>query len=561
MRFWTSWDRFGSERYLDEVESELESREPEVFRNGSCGTLIRISGLYTRWDTERVARVRQGLARLVSPFAQFTDFRIALDCPEFPDQSGAITSELLRYAPYRLVGSVDEFGRLWNGSIGAEEADLRQSAAEWFREDGGLRAPFCGPFRLAFFAWDLDLPGLRRASMDRSMRSALRAACGVSLYRDGFRVWPYGEPGDDWLELNRRRVNNPTLRLSTNQLVGIVEITQEGNPELRDRTSREGFIDAPALDDLRVLLLSALSILEERRFVSRQAVTDGIEAADDGDPVLGALHEARSRSLKAAGTSQLLDRAISAYRTTIRDYEARQAHLLRLAALATTAEYIGIEISHAVAAAGLALRIGRNSLVNGEVDRVVARYLQDAERRVDILAEQLEALTPLLTPVDPEHQELLDIRAVVEQAVTVFTDRLRRTGVRISIAQPAPLAVRMARTHLLQVMLHLLDNALNSLSSPPDGSRPEIMLRLLPELPGFIFADSGPGVRAELRSEIFRPFFSGRSGGRGLGLHLVRTILGGYGFSIELLDDPTLLRGANFRIRLSETARLAERSR
>jgi hypothetical protein len=70
----------------------------------------------------------------------------------------------------------------------------------------GLRQPQCGPFRLSLSVWDLD---------------AL-------------------------LELNRRRVNNPTLRVSTNQIVGVVEITQEGNPDLRDRTGREGFINRPA---------------------------------------------------------------------------------------------------------------------------------------------------------------------------------------------------------------------------------------------------------------------------------------------------------------------------
>ncbi|MGQ4809363.1 hypothetical protein NKDENANG_02779 [Candidatus Entotheonellaceae bacterium PAL068K] len=75
------------------------------------------------------------------------------------------------------------------------------------------------------YAWDLDSVGLKRAAMDRTTREVLKRSCGVSIYRDGFRLWTCGAPGDDWLELNQRRVNNPTMRVSTNQIVGIVEIT------------------------------------------------------------------------------------------------------------------------------------------------------------------------------------------------------------------------------------------------------------------------------------------------------------------------------------------------
>ena len=49
---------------------------------------------------------------------------------------------------------------------------------------------------------------------------------GVSIYRDGFRVWPYGEPHDDWLRLDQRRVNNPVEQLSNNQVIGFIDIAR-----------------------------------------------------------------------------------------------------------------------------------------------------------------------------------------------------------------------------------------------------------------------------------------------------------------------------------------------
>jgi len=54
--------------------------------------------------------------------------------------------------------------------------------------------------------------------------------------------------------------------------------------------------------------------------------------------------------------------------------------------------------------------------------------------------------------------------------------------------------------------------------------------------------------------EIFQPFFTGRSDGRGLGLYVVKAILDNYGFPIELLEESPLLAGANFRILFGKAA-------
>ncbi len=92
----------------------------------------------------------------------------------------------------------------------------------------------CGPFTFRISAWDLDRAALdfflKKAEVNlgpRDFRRTIRDHSGVSLYRDGFRILPYGEPDNDWLRLDRRRVNNPTLRLSNNQVLGSVQISAD----------------------------------------------------------------------------------------------------------------------------------------------------------------------------------------------------------------------------------------------------------------------------------------------------------------------------------------------
>ncbi len=86
-----------------------------------------------------------------------------------------------------------------------------------------------------------------------------------SIYRDGLRVLPYGEPPDGWLRLDLRRVQSPTRRLSNSWIGGYLLIGRDTNPELVDRTNREGIVDGPALEDLRNAVRQLLVMLETER--------------------------------------------------------------------------------------------------------------------------------------------------------------------------------------------------------------------------------------------------------------------------------------------------------
>ena len=76
----------------------------------------------------------------------------------------------------------------------------------------------CGPFDFEIRAWDRDRIGLSEymltyATNLRGIRRMLDAYTGVSIYRDGFRVHPYGEPGVDWLGLDNRSRQSPLYGL------------------------------------------------------------------------------------------------------------------------------------------------------------------------------------------------------------------------------------------------------------------------------------------------------------------------------------------------------------
>ena len=106
------------------------------------------------------------------------------------------------------------------------------------------------------------------------MKTFLESNQGIRIYRDGFRVKPYGSPnGDgDWLKLAFRRMTSPegvaqdtkpgNWRVGYNQVVGAIFVSRAKNTELLDQTNREGLVEGRAFTHLRVFAEEAVRFFE-----------------------------------------------------------------------------------------------------------------------------------------------------------------------------------------------------------------------------------------------------------------------------------------------------------
>jgi len=74
----------------------------------------------------------------------------------------------------------------------------------------------------------------------KKVKDDLDEAVGISIYRDKFRVLPYGEKNNDWLRLDHRRIQNPTMRLSNNQIVGYISISKEKKQRIKGQDKSGG---------------------------------------------------------------------------------------------------------------------------------------------------------------------------------------------------------------------------------------------------------------------------------------------------------------------------------
>ncbi len=552
------WGEFRKEeRFLDEISCHWEEhRSPP---GGGTGTVLRLEGLRDEWTAESFRKLRAELARLVARPRPGDAFSIELLLPSaFKDQEGPITSPVILGRPhYALIGSLSGEGHL-TGNL--TTGQTTSAIDEVLKLERG-RPPRCGPFAFEMKIWDRDRDALGALAEElqttlRDLRRDLDEASGVSIYRDSFRVLPYGGPADDWLRLDLRRVQNPTMRLSNNQIVGAVHISADGNPALRDQTNREGLVESQALDDLRRCVVEILARVETERYRNRRAGGHGDRSKGTGlfrDFDFSPVRE--SFQQRYPGDKEYLARLAAwehAFKASVKEVQDVLVRYRRLATLGQLIDVVLHDGRTPVAAISNETDLARRDLKGGAIPTIARdRLLQ----RLEAIRRQTDVLSALFRRIAPfggrkrGRKVRQSIEKLIADAFAILARRIEDLQVRTSLPSgDTPVAVEA--TDMQQVFVNLLDNALYWLEKTPPAQRAIVVECHRVDGGGveLLFCDSGPGVPDEARDFIFNPYFSTKPDGVGLGLTIAGEIATEYGGSLELITS-RLLPGANFRLR------------
>lgn len=282
------WDRYeGEDHRLEAVEHDLYSLSSlsidPITGKGSDypkGTRLILRGLKDIWNEESIKQLRNELALLVSPFQGPNDFRIEIDTDHvWKDLDGSVTVQepLLDGANWKVVATLDSEDRMEiTMTSPRHETEYHFKPTLWSDAiKKQMARPQCGPIRMEFYFFvrrDAELA--TKTLKNTQIVNFLKFNQGIRIYRDGFRVKPYGEPdgSGDWLRLAFRRMQNPegvtqdekpgNWRIGLNQVVGAVFISHEENPGLNDQTNREGLLQGQAFDHLNVFALRVIQFFE-----------------------------------------------------------------------------------------------------------------------------------------------------------------------------------------------------------------------------------------------------------------------------------------------------------
>lgn len=414
----------------------------------------------------------------------------------------------------------------------------------------------CGPFGFSFFVFDLSATATGRHLLDREQKELLKEH-RIYLYRDNIRVYPYGDPSDDWLGID---IYRGTVRasefLSNDQVLGFVTITQEQNPKLKDKTSREGLIDVgDATQDFIAVLRVFLAWMRRgpyenyRRLQEKRADLEAFskkEVENAFNKAIDAVKDIASDEVKST-----LNKAAQIYRAE-RQYLVQRAE--------TTEHLAGVGLSVETASHDLMVAMSKSLTA---IDRLLSESNRPGSLDKQKVVQELVMLRGSLSFIETQLKDIqllfrstkqrrrdLRVSDLLDKVVRLFVPTMDRAGIDVKIERgTVPLVAKTTEAVILQVLLNLFDNAVYWLEAS-DQPR-QIEIRLDGEQGTLTFADNGPGIREEDAPYLFEAFFSGKGQeGRGLGLYIARQLLQRHDYDIGLVASPAdkILKGANFQI-------------
>jgi len=536
------WARFDQVDIVDEVRLAIEERQPTLERPG---TVIMLSGLRSRLSRVEVKRLARGLLLLANPFDDdLHGFHPRLAAPEFVDLERLVRQRYFDDAEFHLTAEVDQ-----NGCASAVVTDWK--GKELFAADHATlsrrkQVPYDCPaavFDLWVFIVNKQSFTSRSVTVGE-VQQWLSEFGGVHLFINGLRVAPYGNPGDDWLELNLRRVQSPELRPSTNTAIGRITVS-DPTDRLRQKTDRSGLVEGESFHELRRFAVDTLEWMARRRLDERDA-RRGAQRAE-APRAVGETRDGVNTAIStlAAPAQDNIQRAFSAYdRAREREVETLRKEVQLYRTLSTTgiasatfahesSQPIRVIMQNATQIARRAqqcLGVQYEELLGGPIKRLL---------RQSNLLQAFGAFTLQVIDHEKRRASRVDIHTVIGSVQSAFTPLLddRQVTLTPELTDGHPF-LRGSEAAVESILINLIVNSLRAFERSQPGRR-EIVVRTTVVGDGDMLVlnvlDNGPGIQDIDLKDIWLPGETTYPNGTGLGLTIVRDTVRDLGGSAEAI--------------------------
>jgi len=545
-----NWSDFSDDKkYLDEVKCSWEVRTAKEIN--ASGTTLKLVELNSDWDDEKFRELRIALSRLINPVSPIIDFLMDIQLPkELKDISGLVTSpESLNKPDYYIKGSVDSDGKpnikYFSKKVGKEEVLKIKESDFALREP--VRKPVIGEFTFEFRTWNRDVAETKSAL--KNIKRDLDELGGISIYRDDFRVLPYGEKKNDWLRLDIRRVNNPTMRLSNNQIVGYVSVSLDDNPDLKDQSNREGIVESQAFTDLKEIIKIILNQVEQKRYEERPRESDE-EPSQQGlfnnfslAPVAQLVQAKLPNDKEVIELVAKTETAIQQGVKKIQEVLSRYRRLSTLGLLIDVILHDGNNFLATIDTEAhlLSKEIGKKDFDMNEVKE----HIKNINEGRKVLAQLFKRIEPFGGRKRGRPKDII-IEEAIANVFALYKTELTKLNIECTLPTSQN-AVRIDDGELQMIFVNLLQNSMYWLETMKEERKIEIIVERTGEELSVIFSDNGPGIKEEHMQLIFEPYFTTRQDGIGLGLTIVGELITEYDGDFTLIDNGPL-DGATFKI-------------
>ncbi|MDA4854489.1 ATP-binding protein [Acinetobacter baumannii] len=532
-----NWQELISENFLEDTRVQVVTRTPEVFVGENTGTQIKIRELREEnWTRGDIRKLLRQITAISTPFSieRSDKFETLLEVKGHPDWTKGIPDiEVLKeraiwHVTFDFKDGEFNFEYNFRGVPGIKVEPrtlIKQNETLLIPNDdpdakGKLKRVIAtsteqsgiGDISGEFYIYDRDKRILQKLGEQTLVEDFLDENGGIKVYRDNMRVYNYGEPGDDWLGLDLRRVNIPGVSVSRNIIIGTIDLNIEQSNQLIEKTNREGFVENESYYNFKRIILGALSVIETERKIDKDKIKLVLETKSNEvttDQIKKPLDELKKIAQKY-NISNEVDPLIE---RTERNYNEMKEVMLNSGFSNMGLAIVFHEIEHGVRSLYSTIRNSTN--------------IEEITKQAEELIQIMDSFSQLLRKGDNKPNSLKNLIKKTRDGSKI---RFRKHKIKFVSPFLEDEIEDIEQTFVFRILsgclTNIIDNAIFWLKVRWPEENPnerKIYIDVRKNFYGkiaIIIADNGPGFQDE-QEQLIKPFFSRRPNGMGIGLYYV----------------------------------------
>lgn len=595
------------------------------------GTILKISDLRDNWEDYYVQQVYSDLEVLVPP-KETGGFEIYLFSSLEPNKYGEVFSSICDDFDFKLTAIADDNQNV-KIKIERREYDIELIPNEFFERDALKKFPYTkeifkkgfwetsltfsqllkgfkdvdednifsniGVFEFSFYFLKrtYDTPNadrfFYRRFMSNDRKDWLNKFGGIKLFRDNFRVRPYGEVKDaafDWLGLGSRKSTSPAgvakkeggYRVEPENVAGAVKISRLTNVNFEDKSSREGLQDNKTFQIFKQLLASIINVFEEDRSYIAREMSDFDDFRFGAERDLKVAEELAKRILESSrakkkekestsgnkeqnpGSNQtgtdsdrekeILASKIESQEEEIEKLKEEQKVLRGLASSGIVLASFSHDLSklndvlnsRTDKLKGLLLSKIAEAEYEGIEDRKNPFFLLEKIKKQDLKLQNWLNFSLGATRKDKRKRKQLFLKKYFSDLSVDWSTVLENRGISFDVTDIENLDLRVYEIDFDSIFNNLLVNSIDAFTILKINRAREIKIKAKSTNKEIIidYYDNGPGLSDDILdpNKIFEPLFTtrrnpftGEEEGTGLGMWLVKSIVSENDGTLKLL--------------------------
>ena len=351
----------------------------------------------------------------------------------------------------------------------------------------------------------------------------------IKVYHNGFRVLPYGEPNNDWINLNQRYAGASgvvNIPYRVNNFFGFVEIVDPNN-NFEETSSREGFVENEEYNQLVDFMSQSLDyarrIIGEQIFHLKYSNNSKGKTKTEQDDFTESKEEQQKSDLDLVNTLQdTLNKAIIQNQNYTEE-EKRQKQDTTNQTIAIITQRLE-EIGMLRVLAGLGLTIGEfvheikqfNSKIPGLIarlkrkDELFDETILKLERRLDDLFSYTRYFSTTISQNTNRQKEPVDILEVLDDFQDIISDDLESNNItlELNVEYYDAITLPMHRSEWTSILYNLYSNAKKAIIKKSVVGKILIEISKNGNMISIKFNDNGIGIESDKKDRVFNAFYS-----------------------------------------------------